>query len=315
MKKLLLFGLALGWILTGKAQTVTETAMIIDAAEDTTQVNTINDIVVMQEMVNSRNTTDAHFANVWSRKSFFNPGYVSSKTTSKDKVALSNTASEKLSFVHDWGAQIQLGHSYTLHKGAIANMVQINLDYTFIDLTVNHYNKDDRTLSQYVSGQKWDGTPGNAASESETSYTSIGFEYLPWGADKYDLTYGMSLGPSVTIAPFTLLNNKGLHFIKLNAYYHLGYNVGILLMDQKSDTHSSATGNKDKGKGLSLDYLSWGHGLSSAFGISISWKSIGIGWETRTANLKYKPISTEEYGKFDTKLKNTSSRIYLSIKY
>ena len=45
----------MGWILTGNAQAITESAVIIDAAEDTTQVNTINDIVVMQEKVSSRN--------------------------------------------------------------------------------------------------------------------------------------------------------------------------------------------------------------------------------------------------------------------
>ncbi len=318
MKKLLLFGLALGWILTGKAQVITENAVIVDAAEDTTQVNTINDIVVMQEMVNSRNITDAHFANVWSRKSYFNPGFVSSKLSSKSPVFLNNQNSSDLSFKSKWGAQIELGHSYTLHRGAIANMVQINLDYTFIDLTVNHYEQDDKVFDKFDPSQKWQDQPGKPYQTSEGSYNNgDNYEYLPWGADKYDLTYGMSLGPSITIAPFTSLNIKGLHFLKLNVYYHVGYNVGLLLMDHKSTTHSNATGNnKDKkSKGLSFDYLSWGHGLSTSFGLSLSWKSIGIGWETRTANLNYKPISTGEYGDFSTKMKNTSSRIYLSIKY
>lgn len=328
MKKLLMFGFALGTFLFGNAQEITESAVIIDAAEDTTQVNTIKDIVVTQEKVSSRNITDAHYSSVWSRKSYFNPGYVTSKVTSKDEVWLNNDKKEKLEFKHDWGAQIELGHSYTLHRGAIANMVQINLDYTFIDLTVNHY-KQDKAFSSYKPNQKWEGEPGKEAPFRQTSdssgdsensddnkqYTS-GFEYLPWGADKYDATYGMSLGPSITIAPFTPLRIKGLDFVKLNVYYHIGYNVGLLLMDEKSDSHSSALGGgKDKSGGLSFDYLSWGHGLSTSFGLSLSWKSIGIGWETRSANLKYKPISTGEYGDFETKLKNSSSRIYLTIKY
>lgn len=305
----------MGWILTGKAQVISENAVIIDAAEDTTQVSTINDIIVMQEKVSSRNITDAHISNVWSRKSYFNPGYVFSKLSSTDKVFLANNESADLSFKSAWGAQIELGHSYTLHKGAIANMVQINLDYTFIDLTVNHYKKDDAVLGKFQSEQKWSNQPGTPAPETSTSYRTDTYEYLPWGADKYDATYGMSLGPSITLAPFTPLSLRGVHFIKLNVYYHLGYNVGLLLMDKKSDSHSSINGNKNKSNGLSFEYLSWGHGLSTSFGLSLSWKSIGIGWETRTANLKYKPISTGEYGDFETKLKNTSNRIYLSIKY
>lgn len=305
MKKLLLFGAALGLFLSGKAQVVTENAVIIDHAEDTTQVNTINDIIVMQEMVNTRNATDAHIANIWSRKSYFNPGLiVSSKLSSKDPVYLKNGKREDLSFKSDWGAQIQLGHSYTLHKGAIANMVQINLDYTFIDLTVNKYSEDKTIYDLYDPDDKWGTNPGTPAEESPTATDR--FSYLPWGAEKFDATYGMSLGPSVAIAPFTMMDSSGLHFIKLNAYFHWGYNVGFLLMNHKDD---------DSKKGLSIDYLSWGHGSSTTFGLNLSWKSIGIGWETRTANLKYKPLSTEEYGDRLTKFKNSTSRIYLTIKY
>ena len=209
-----------------------------------------------------------------------------------------------------WGAQVELGHSYTLHRGAIANMVQINLDYTFIDLTVNHYEKDN-AFSNYDSSEKWEGQPGSAAPKNENGNYTSGYEYLPWGADKYDLTYGMSLGPSITIAPFIPLDIRSLHYIKLNAFIHWGYNASLLLMDEQSPSHKT-NGAK---KGLSFDYISWGHGLTTSFGINLSWKNIGIGWETRSGDLKYKPISPGDYGDFETKLKTSSSRIYLTIKY
>lgn len=295
MKKLLLFGVMLAFAICGKAQVVTENAFIIDQAEDTTQVNTINDIIVMQEMVNTRNAADAHIANIWSRKSYFNPGFVSSKLSSKEDIPLNSASNLPLEFKSKWGAIIELGHSYTLHKGVIANMVQINLDYTFIDLTVNHYEEDVVIYDQFKKEL-------SDNSESITNNSS----YLPWGADKYDLTYGMSLGPSVTVAPFTMLTSKGLHFIKLNAYCHYGYNIGILLMDHKDG---------DNKKGLSIDYPVWGHGASLSFGLSLSWKSIGIGWETRSTDLKYKALSPGDYGNRDYKFKNSSNRIYLSIRY
>lgn len=295
MKKLLLFGGMLAFAIYGQAQVVTENAVIIDQAEDTTQVNTINDIIVMQEMVNTRNATDAHIASIWSRKSYFNPGFVSSKLSSKENVPLNSTTSLPLEFKSKWGAMIELGHSYTLHKGAIANMVQINLDYTFIDLTVNHYKEDQKIYSEF-----------NKESSEDSGASTLKSSYLPWGADKYDLTYGMSLGPSVTVAPFTMLNSTGLHFIKLNAYCHYGYNIGILLMDHKDG---------DNKKGLSVDYPVWGHGSSLSFGLSLSWKSIGIGWETRSTDLKYKAVSPGDYGDRDYKFKNSSNRIYLSIRY
>lgn len=279
MRKLLFFGLALGFFLTGNAQVITENAVVIDAAEDTTQVSTINDIILIQEKVSSRNITDAHYTNVWSRKSYFNPGFVSSKLSSKQSVYLNNDDAKDLSFKSDWGVQIELGHSYALHKKAIANMVQINLDYTFIDLMVNHFKEDKSILAEFKSGEKWIDQPGTPASGSSYVKGKETYKYLPWGADKYTATYGMALGPSITIAPFTPLNIRGLHFIKVNAYYHVGYNVGMLLMDHRADNDNGTSNNNNDHKGgLSFDYLSWGHGLSTSFGISLSWKSIGIGW-------------------------------------
>ncbi|MDE6741506.1 MAG: hypothetical protein K2J58_04165 [Muribaculaceae bacterium] len=302
MKKLLLFGLAMGWILTGNAQVISENAVIIDAAEDTTQVSTINDIVVMQEKVSSRNITDAHIANVWSRKSFFNPGYVSSTLSSKDNIALAPGDSRKLSLKSAWGAQIQLGHSYTLHRGAIANMVQINLDYTYIDLTGNGYDEDASYMENFHPDKK----------------TPQGYQYEAWGSKKYAASYGMSLGPSVTVAPFTMLNSKGLHFIKINGYFHVGYNVGGILYNHKYDFVKDANGNslEDNNhiKGTQQDVL-WGHGWSTSFGFSLSWKSIGIGWESRTTDIKYESTHPSRFGKDKTPLKNSTSRIYLSIKY
>lgn len=308
MKKLLLFGIVLGAALPAMPQAITETAVVLDQTEDTTRVTTIKDIIVTQEMVNSRNTTDAHLSNVWKRKSYFNPGFVFSKLSTRENVPLNNNENAAFSFKSDWGAQVELGHSYTLHRGALANMVQINLDFTYIDLTVNHYKSDKSILEKYKSTDKWGGN-------SSSSYQN-GYDYLPWGADKYDATYGMSLGPSITIAPFIPLNIRGLHFIKFNAYYHIGYNVGVLLLDQKRPNRNSSTSvNTKDSNSLSFDYLNWGHGLSTSFGVSVSWKSFGIGWETRSANLNYKPASTAEYGNSQYKLKNASNRVYLSIRY
>lgn len=300
MKKVLLFGALLVFFMSGRAQVVTEDDLILDEAEDPTQVYTIDDIIQMQEMVNSRTATDAHIANIWSRKSYFNLGYVSSKLSSKGDIPLNPTTKQSLEFKSDWGAMVQLGHSYTLHKGAIANMVQINLDYTFIDLIANHYKEDTKIYDAFKKSPN----DNNSEDSSSTSYSQNG--YLPWGADKYSLTYGMSLGPSVTVAPLTMLDSKALHFIKLNAYCHYGYNVGIILMDHKDGENK---------KGLSIDYPVWGYGSSLSFGLNLSWKSIGIGWETRTANLKYKALSPGEYGDDSYKFKNSTNRVYLSIKY
>ncbi len=318
MKKLLLFGLAMGWILTGKAQVITENAVVIDAAEDTTQVSTINDIVVMQEKVSSRNITDAHISNVWSRKSYFNPGYVSSTLSSKDPVYLNETDREKLSFKSAWGAQIQLGHRYTLHRGAIANMVQINLDYTYIDLSGYGYDQEGTDATLNMTTGKREGGSG-MISKFDPNATHNGYQYEAWGSKKYAATYGMWLGPSVTIAPFTMLNSKGLHFIKINGYFHAGYNVSGILYNHKYDEpkrdyNGEISSPISKVSDTRSDVL-WGHGFGMAGGISLSWKSIGIGWECQTTNIKYESTNPSTYGKDKIPFKNSTNRIYLSINY
>lgn len=300
MKKLLLCSLLLGASMIGRAQIITDNAIIIDQAEDTTQVNTINDIIVMLERVNTRNSTGAHFSDVWKRKSYRNIGYnFSSSLSSREAMPLNPNENSDLKFDSKWGAMVEIGHSYTLHKGAIANMVQINLDYTFIDLTANYYPEDTNLIDKYSPNDTW-----------EMDGKTKKYHYTPWGAKKYDVTYGMSLGPSLTIAPFTPLSIKGLHFIKINAYFHVGYNIGGIFYNYKAPTDEASYGRA----GLNSN-INWGHGLSTSYGIDLSWKSIGIGWESRSAKLDYKSCLPGTYGSDKLKFKNSSSRIYLSIKY
>lgn len=288
MKRILLSTLALVCISLCYAQSEVEKALIIDNAEDTTRVNTITDIIALQEMVSKSNSTEVHFSKVWGRKTFFNLGYnMSGNLNPKDDIELGYEGEGAPKYAPEfkikWGAMLQLGHSYTLHKGAIANIFQINLDYTYIDLNINHYEAEPYAHLYDINDKS----------------------HLPWAANKYDLTYGMTLGPSITLAPFTLLKINHLHFLKFNVYYHLGYHAGLLLMDQKAD------GAKN---GINFDYLSWGHGLSKTFGLSLSWKTIGIGWETRTYSPTYKKLSGEE-SDHKYKFNNVSNRIYLSIRY
>lgn len=273
------------WTFVAVAQIDSENPAVIDLAEDTTQVNTIQDIIEIQELVSKSNSKDAHFENVWSRKTFFNLGYnMSSRMTAKQGIPLgydNRTADE---FKADGGAMLQLGHNYTLHRGAIANMLQFNIDFTYIDLNFNYF----------------DAEPYAGGFDPKTN------ENLPWAAKKYNIAYGMTLGPSVTVAPLVMLDNRQLHFFKLNLYYHVGYHAGLLVMDQKRDADM---------KNTSFDNVVWSLGLSQSFGLSLSWKTIGLGWESRFAyDPKFKSFDGNG-PKSGYKFKNPSSRIFISIRY
>lgn len=304
------------WAAAGLAQTDIETIRILDVAEDTTQVNTITDIVAIQEAVSKSNYTDAHFADVWSKKSFINIGYnLSSTMKAKQAINLGYNSHSITEFNKIQSGMIQAGHSYTLHKGALANMVQINLDYTYVDLGfsyikaepfANEFDKTDTETTPDLNPDVNGDNNGDTNVFDPSTYYGYGAPkktYLPWAAKKYYLTYGMTLGPSITVAPLTMLPNRQLHYLKLNLYYHIGYHAGIMYMDQKSNENAT------------FDNVMWCHGLSQSYGVSLSWKSIGIGWESRFSfSPKFKSFSGEN-PKGGYKFDNTSSRIYISIRY
>lgn len=291
MKKIILCGLAIVSACLTYAQDFQGNSPILDLAEDTTQVTTIKDIIAVQELVSSSNTNTAHYVDVWTRNSFFNIGYnMGASLEAKQALPMNGYDRQPLSpkFNSDFGAMLQLGHTYCLHRKPIANMVQINLDFTFIDLNYNQYKEED----------------GYANFDSEKMTDNNDYP-LPWLSQKYDLSFGMSIGPSVTIAPLILLNTSFLHYFKINAYYHIGYQAAILGMSD----------HKEGGKGsINLDYFNWGHGVMNSYGINLSWKMIGIGWEARSTSPKYKSIDSM-FGNESYKFKSTSNRIYLTIRY
>ncbi len=294
----------------GYAQHLPDRTVVIDLAEDTTRVLTVNDIVDIQEMVNSRNSTDAHFQDVWSRQSFFDLSYnYNTQLKPKDNALLSGKDNEQKvgKFTSDWGASLTLGRNYRLHKKPIADMVLFNLDWTYINLNANHF-KAEGNAALYDSSLKNEVPNGDGGTDV--------FKYIPWNLEKYEANFSMALGPSVTVAPFIYLNVPQLHFLKFNVYYHVGYEVSMLFInnDKKYDLNPNIQGGKDN-QGLDGLKMNLGHGLTTTFGVSMSWKSIGIGWETRNANLNYRALDRETYGREHYKFKFTSGRIYLQIRY
>ena len=268
----------------------------IDWKEDSTDVTTINDIINVQQEVSSRTSRGKHFVDVWSHRSFFNIAY-NNATLDPDFAA--ETAKGEVpfgKFKSNWGASIQYGRSYRLHPKPIANVAQFCIDYTGIDFNVNHY--------------KQDGGYNSAATFTDDNKI---YYYTPWNLEKYEVNYGMTLGPSLTVAPFTYLDLPELHFLKFHLYYHIGYQVSVLSMTSDEDVDQNKIGSNHEKMADNLK-LDWGHGLMQGIGFSMSWKFIGIGYEHRWRSMKYKAFTTEDFGKDSYKFNATTNRIYLSIR-
>ena len=290
----------------------------LDLEEDSTGVASVSDIVKMQQEVLSNKQAGKHFENVWKRRSFFNISWTESKMKCKDK----DTGNDIGEFKSDWGVTLQSGTNYRLHKKPIAKMINIALDYSWLNLNVNHIKAEDPKSEKGIDGKFLYNSTHRKVVPAESGKTDEYYVY-PWNLEKYEANYGMTLGPSITIAPFVPLGVKQLDYLKIQAYYHIGYSASFLYTVNKKDFDQNQTlvQTADNRQAYE-DYntmknnlkLQWGHGMTSTFGFSIFWKRVGIGYERTTGTFQYKNFNTDDFGKFKTKSTNEYSRIYLTIR-
>ncbi len=271
--------------------------------EDSTEITTIDDIVKMQQDVTNKKFKASHYREVWSRKGYFNIGYNTTTLTPDEDIATGVGEGLVPDFKSSWGISIQAGRSYALHKTPIANILQFNMDFSYIDLNVNHFKQEGDGKNLYDS--KLLDRDGNF--------------YTPWNLEKYDFNIGMAVGPSVSVAPFTATSVAALHHVKFNAFFHVGYHASLLWMmndsnadaNQETEDYILKEMHKMMGDNLKLDL---GHGLITSFGFSVNWKFIGVGYEHRSGALKYKSLSTKDFGSDTYKFKSSTNRIFIQFR-
>ena len=313
MKKKLIFSITCLIAICAYGQDVNEPnlPMTFNWQEDTTEVTTINDIIRMQQDVTNKKFAESHYRDVWSRKGYFNISYNSTTLTPDQSIPTGVGGNVVPEFKSDWGVSLNIGRSYALHKSPIANMLQFNFDFTYIDLNVNHFKHEGDGKNLYDSREVLPGTTDKF--------------FTPWNLEKYDFNYGMSVGPSISIAPFTSTNVSGLHHIKLNAFFHVGYHVSLLYMlnDEEADSNPYRNMGDDPAEIIAVERfekmkdnlkLDLGHGLITSFGFSVTWKFIGLGYEHRSGSLEYKSLSKNDFSNEKYKFKSSTNRVFIQFR-
>lgn len=313
MKKIFFSVLALAFATASYAQSVEEDTYVLDAKEDTTDVVTIKSIIKLKQNVMRRTNNSAHQKDVWSRHAFLdltfvNEGLTPVSTANKDGqklhdfVPITDVTDELNESFHnggvapkyksDWGISLKNGKNYALHRNPIANVVSINLDYTWIDFSAIHFSevKDHDGLATIEKVE-------NGSSQSSVSY------YTPFNAEKYELSYGMSLGPSLTIDPFNYMGVSQLHYLKFNVYYHIGYQGSLLFMTYPSGTDTN---------NMAVDIS---HGWNNSYGASVNWKKFGIGIEHRSIPRKFWALDSKTYKNCRYKFDTNQTRLFLQFRF
>ena len=270
MKKIIFSLFALASVLTVSANT----------ASDTT-ITTLNDIIAMESESTKNNVNISRLRDTWGQNTFLNISYNTTKLSSEEFPT--TTGPYDYEFDNKLGVGLQWGHTFNFHKNPLGNVLFIGIDYTWMDLNYNSFDESAPHAS-FTRGEQ--------------------ILNMPWHLKKTSIDYGMSLGPSLTFYPFTTTNSSGAQKVRLQLYFHVGYEVGATFISDvvnKSGDKSSQT--------------TWGHGLFTAFGGNLSWSFIGVGYEMRNANsLNYNYIDDE----FDTgklKLKQQTNRLYLQFRF
>ena len=259
------------------------TASAAQSSDTTTTVTSLDDIIAMETQSQMKNSIAMRLQDQWSKSTFLNIGYNMTKLSSKEFPATATRLANE--FDNKLGLGIQWGHTFNFHKYPLGSVLFIGLDFTWLDFNFNQYKKCDAPVGFDLGEQVLN---------------------LPWHNEKMSLNYGMSVGPSLTLYPFTSLQNSGTDKIRLQLYFHVGYDVAYYqIKDVPEKGNNQETSKKS----------AWGHGLYTSFGGNITWDFIGVGIESRNdGGINCKPVDDlYNTGKF--KIKEKTTRLYLQFRF
>lgn len=264
------------------AQTVPQTDPSKYIDEDPASIVTMQSIIDIQQDLTKREFYSQQLDAVWDRRGMFNLVYNNPATLSIKQAVPTESGKTGALYESKFGFSLQSGKNHMLHKKPIGNIVGINLDFLPLDLTVNKYASSGPTVTKLERNG--------------------GVNIRPWDNPKWEANYGMCLGPSITVAPFVPLKKKGLSFFKLNGYFHVGYSASLILfMDESTEKMNS----------LVADF---GYGMYTSYGVNLSWKVLGFGYEHRSGTSKYRPISSD-FGTEKYEMISTQDRLYINFRF
>lgn len=183
-----------------------------------------------------------------------------------------------MKFSSNYGAFFALTNTYLLHKKPLLGIIRIGLDATWLDL--NYYNHENG------SGLKFN-----------EDFDDDDFYEADLGVHQVEI--GLGIGPSVNVAPFCMKTNK-LKYLRASVYCHVKPSLSMIVLSGDDDTS-----------------LYGAVPIFVNYGLRISYRSIGIGIEGRSASSKYSCWATdyEELEGKKVKFKTNSFRAYLSLNF
>ncbi len=273
MKKTLLAALFATMIGYVNAQTI-ETETSTNSTTTSLQTQQSSKLDSLEQQVAALQAKDAQrdkndYDNaIWKRKKYFMFGYAGQNLETKTPEGIKNKYKSQVAFNLNWG------RTYYLHKNAIADILKIGLDWSWINLSFAKYNSG----SGIHINTDYSGYVNNGYQDDENE--------IELGT--YQIETGMSIGPSFNIAPFYHVG-KGLQHLKAHVYFHYTPSYSMFLESYDGENEFSS-------------------GFANFFniGIDIAYKVISVGYEYRWGNAKYEISDfNEDNENYSSKTKTT----------
>lgn len=191
------------------------------------------------------------------------------------------------------------GTTYRFPKRAWGNMVKVGIDAVWFDMQFSKYKGPYSNLD-WTSDFDETRLPGYDPDDEDAD----GFDL---NLGRMGISFGMGVGPNVSVAPFALSSVKGLQPLRASVYFHYAPTFQLFAKSQDGDMEvSSAFVNMMN------------------FGGNITYRAISIGVEGRWGKAKFKPLDfgslfEDEEGeslgtqKYTRKFANT--RLYLQFSF
>lgn len=247
---------------------------------DSTFIPSLDEIIKAESSHSSKKQNEDHYRRVWGRTTYVNLSYYNNEFSSDEFPTMDGVYSRE--FNNSLGLAFEVGNTYNFHKKPIGTVLFIGLDYTPLDLNFNMY--DEETPSPLF------------VQATESPYS------LPWHNKRMTFSYGMSLGPALTLYPFTSIGKSATDNIRFHFYFHVGYGVGAGLVDNVKVGH-----NPERKEWM------WSNGLFTSFGLNLSWNFLGFGYEARTYSNLNVHYFNDDFKTGDIKVKQASNRIYIQF--
>ncbi len=194
------------------------TATAIQAQEPTDSIAILKNQIDSIQIEKDNLSKTLKWQSIWSNNKYTMISYAPSTDVTVDGAYKEDA---KFSFA------LTKGNTYYLHSKPIGGILKIGLDLRWFDLQATKYEKID-----YETSDNWQDSPSFGDEDDD--------EILEMLDDigRWDLHIGMGIGPTVTVAPFSMFDNASKH-IRLSFYGHYQPSFGINLISQDGDVESS----------------------------------------------------------------------------